>query len=1028
MRYFLILSTLIFSLVVNAASDRSIQADHVNPTNPGSSVHIPRIETGDIISSGQVFGLRPENVTSTTIPASDPLRKGRLVFTTDTKKLYIDDGSNFIEAGGSGGISEWFPSVNYLENSIVHENNKIYKALNNHTSTVFATDLASGNWLEISQGVTDHTQLSNIGTNTHVQIDSHIASNSNPHNVTKAQIGLSAVPDIDTSTTANISDSTNKRFVTDTEKTNIGTIPGKESLSKVTQKGGTYAGTASGATVEHPPGANGEIAVYDSSNAHGIVNRKQGSIDTESMFQYIGLEDISGNWTTGNNATFFGSGTIAGTFVKDCNTPISTSSKCSYQYTQAAGSLNDWISTGANIVSEKFRSKTVYLSVSYSYDGTSGDIVPVLYNPATSLPSDLNPILVMTATNGTTTKAIYSVTFLQAQTTVQFGYHVKQLNSGKILKFNDVKVSQSLSDFGIINGVINDEIYMLNTDNGAASTRTSYRRFTGVTSSLNNGLIRYVADSVNGDYIEALKESTIVVTYAGPYNTGATATTYVIKNATSNTPSTEANKVAMGDTGSTQWSSISGTTSMKVGDKLSFAVTSVNNTTSTMIRVTAISSTTAAAISNQQVSSDTMVFAHKATAIVASDPVGTYNTYSYAINSNTSTICATAPTQTSSDMSANGVRVFARPYNTAGTCASPARVEIKLPTGLKSIPVNAYAGAGKSIAVDYSTFTPLSTQQYGARRSYSQGSGILQLEAGVAYQGNVNTSMFVGLSSQTVSMADAYFVIDASILPALTAIPDVTCKNRYECTNELSAKVSSTGVISDQNIPWLSSCSWGAAGLADCTYLAYLRDGVSPLVNKMNCNADISQSSNSLYTAYVNNNSSTNSMVRVNGQQTHTNQFVSVDFTIRCQKVKEDFSPKAVVWANDSKKVFVKFGMSTANLTVTSGVNINFPTMYFDTHNAYSAGAYTIPESGHYQTCANEVFFNAANYMLTVRNGTSLGMLASSNTTGQPTGGCSTDQFVKGDVLSLRAIGTGNLVYSAGNYQAKISIQRIGDL
>lgn len=38
-------------------------------------------------------------------------------------------------------------------------------------------------------GVSDHTQLTNIGTNTHDQIDAHIAATDNPHSVTPGQIG-----------------------------------------------------------------------------------------------------------------------------------------------------------------------------------------------------------------------------------------------------------------------------------------------------------------------------------------------------------------------------------------------------------------------------------------------------------------------------------------------------------------------------------------------------------------------------------------------------------------------------------------------------------------------------------------------------------------------------------------------------------------------------------------------------------------------------------------------------------------------
>jgi hypothetical protein len=132
----------------------------------------------------------------------------------------------------------------------------------------FADGFSSATAPTGSSGVTDHTELTSIGTNTHAQIDSHIASTSNPHGVDKADVGLSNVVNADTTTTANITDSSNKRFVTDAEKTVIGNTSGTntgdktfDQLSPMTTSGDMIKGGASGTATRLPVGSDGDYLV-----------------------------------------------------------------------------------------------------------------------------------------------------------------------------------------------------------------------------------------------------------------------------------------------------------------------------------------------------------------------------------------------------------------------------------------------------------------------------------------------------------------------------------------------------------------------------------------------------------------------------------------------------------------------------------------------------------------------------------------------------------------------------------------------
>lgn len=80
----------------------------------------------------------------------------------------------------------------YAEGVTPEQVQDIVGAFFNDSTTINVTYDDAGNVItaEVIQSALDHTQFLNIGTNSHAQIDSHIANNSNPHNVTKAQVGL----------------------------------------------------------------------------------------------------------------------------------------------------------------------------------------------------------------------------------------------------------------------------------------------------------------------------------------------------------------------------------------------------------------------------------------------------------------------------------------------------------------------------------------------------------------------------------------------------------------------------------------------------------------------------------------------------------------------------------------------------------------------------------------------------------------------------------------------------------------------
>ncbi|MFZ4411513.1 MAG: beta strand repeat-containing protein [Bacteroidales bacterium] len=293
----------------------------------------------------------------------------------------------------------------------------------------------------------------------------------------------------------------------------------------------------------------------------------------------------------------------------------------------------------------------------------------------------------------------------------------------------------------------------------------------------NLGIIQVVSDAVNGTSFKALKDCTVNIS-ATASNTSAN-NQYFTKNSTGLVANSGSGIFAATTMTAGYSTTFSGSVKLLAGDVIRVQTQLATNNTLSYLSLTATADNNATASPTQQVSSDTMAFAFKATAIdPAVDAIGTFNTYTYAINTNTATIAGTAPTQTTSSMNINGIQVFARAYNAASTAASPARADVFIGKGLKSRELDAYFNTGKTTQVYIPTVVNSSTEETGSIFTYNETTGILSIDAGLT-RFTANTSRYFLDAATNVSRASAYFVFNASRSASLTTIPNLQQRVAY---------------------------------------------------------------------------------------------------------------------------------------------------------------------------------------------------------------------------------------------------------
>ena len=149
MRNFLNVFILVIALFYGQAL-AAVKADQITTNNPTKTM-VDFLKSIDIKTTD---GLYLPSGTTAQRPAV-PSKEGLFRYNEDSKQAEIYANGAWGAVGG-GGLDKWVTGKAYKVDDVVFNGTNIYKALLDHTSGVFATDLANGDWAQLSQ-----TDLSN---------------------------------------------------------------------------------------------------------------------------------------------------------------------------------------------------------------------------------------------------------------------------------------------------------------------------------------------------------------------------------------------------------------------------------------------------------------------------------------------------------------------------------------------------------------------------------------------------------------------------------------------------------------------------------------------------------------------------------------------------------------------------------------------------------------------------------------------------------------------------------------------------
>ena len=159
MRKFLFIALM---LLVPMQLFAAVKADQITTNNPTKAT-VDFLKSIDVQTNDGMYLPSGTTAERPAVPAKD----GMLRYNQDSDQAEIYANGNWGSIGG--GLAKWVTGKAYKVDDVIFNGTKIYKALLDHTSGVFATDLANGDWVELAQAdlsnYVDRTTNQTVGGN-----------------------------------------------------------------------------------------------------------------------------------------------------------------------------------------------------------------------------------------------------------------------------------------------------------------------------------------------------------------------------------------------------------------------------------------------------------------------------------------------------------------------------------------------------------------------------------------------------------------------------------------------------------------------------------------------------------------------------------------------------------------------------------------------------------------------------------------------------------------------------------------------